>query len=350
MCFFKKKKQVIKFEQNICNANVNDNSVLFVRVNGIAKDPKALVEVPFSHNAYVIKGGGDARFYKSGTYPLFDNKDEVKAWKTGVSVEVIYMPKDTSVLILWGTPNKVKYRDTVSSKVIEVGARGQFGITISNHEQFLRKVVGARKEFDLTDFSKRFAAAVVDEFADCFLKAVDDQKLVYDQFDANRKLIAGKIGETLSAKFDESWGIKLVDFIIEQFNISEEDIKKVESIAEEAKKEQDEAKKEAKLKEAMAELERLADKEWEREKYLRQLEQEDKFAYYEVLKVIGSKEAPKQKGSTFCPKCGHSCESTDDFCPNCGARMGKTTITCPTCKKENPSNASFCSGCGAKLK
>lgn len=348
--FKKKEKQVIKFEQNICNANVNDNSVLFVRVNDIISDSEALVEVPFTHNAFVIKGGGDSRFYKSGTYPVFDNKDEIKAWKKGVSVEVVYMPKETNVVILWGTPNKVQYRDFLSSKVVEVGARGQFGISISNPEQFLRKVVGARKEFDLADFSKRFAAAVVDEFADCFLTIVNAQKLVYDQFDANRRVIANSIGEALSVKFDESWGIKLVDFIIEKFNISEEDVQKVESIAEELKKEQDEAKREAKLKEATAELERLEDKQWEREKYLRQLEQEDKFAYYEVLKVIGKKDDVKRIGANFCPKCGHSCETTDDFCPNCGTRLGKETVTCPNCKKENSSNAAFCSGCGQKLK
>ena len=91
MGLFTKKQQVIKFEQNICNANVNDNSVLFVRVNDIVKVKDALFEVPFTHNAFLIKGGGDCRFYKSGTYPIFDDAAEIKAWKKGVSVEVIYI-------------------------------------------------------------------------------------------------------------------------------------------------------------------------------------------------------------------------------------------------------------------
>ena len=104
--FSKKKNQVIKFEQNLCNADVNDNQVLFVRVSDIVEDKEAILEVPFTHNALLIKGGGDCRLYKSGTHPVFDDKNEIKNWKKGISIEVIYIPKETSVKIEWGTPNK----------------------------------------------------------------------------------------------------------------------------------------------------------------------------------------------------------------------------------------------------
>ena len=33
--FSKKKSQVIKFEQNLCNANSKDNSILFVKVKDV---------------------------------------------------------------------------------------------------------------------------------------------------------------------------------------------------------------------------------------------------------------------------------------------------------------------------
>ena len=225
------KPQIIKFEQNHCNANVNDNSVLFVRVTDEVRTKKAMFEIPFTHVGYVIKGGGDGRVYKSGHYPVFDSRKEIKEWKKGFSLDIIFMPKETSVLINWGTPNKVRYRDEASNKVINVGARGQFGISIINHEQFFRKVVGVRKEFDLQDFRKRFSAAVVNEFADCFLSVVHELKLTYDQFDANRKSIGQQVGKILSKKFEEDWGIQLVDFIIEWFEISKEDTDAVEDAA-----------------------------------------------------------------------------------------------------------------------
>lgn len=342
MGLFSKKQQVIKFEQNLCNANVNDNSVLFVRVNNLIKDKKALMEVPFTHNAFLIKGGGDCRFYKSGTYPVFDDAQEIKAWKTGISTEVVYIPKETSVLIRWGTPTKVKYKDPISYKVIEVGARGQFGVSITNPEQFFRKIVGFTKEFDLARFSQRFSALVVDEFADVFLTVVNTNNITYEIFDANRKTIATKIGETLSEKFTNDYGIGLVDFIIESFNISNEDIEKIESVAEEEKRER-------KLKEYLADLERLEDKQWEKEKYLLEIKQQDREAYYEVLKVVGAKDSDNAKGGSFCPKCGHSVETDQAFCPACGNKLGTTTVVC-SCGHVNDGSAAFCGACGNKLK
>ncbi len=340
MLFGKKKDQVIKFEQNLCNADVNDNQVLFVRVNDMVTDKNAILEVPFTHNALLIKGGGDCRLYKSGTHPVFDDKNEIKNWKKGISVEVIYIPKETSVKIEWGTPSKVMYRDKVSNKVIEIGANGVFGISVCNPEQFFRKVVGFRKEFDLREFSRRFTEAVTDEFADNFLRVVNADNLTYDQFDENRKLIAKKVGKELSEQFEHSWGLELVDFIISDFEIAKEDIAKVEDFAEEKAKEK-------KLKEYLAEVERLDDKEWEREKYLRELEQHNKEAYYEVMKVIGKE--PKNKGGKFCPGCGHSYESTDAFCPGCGRKIASASAVCSHCGAENGGGSAFCRSCGKKL-
>lgn len=330
------KDQIIKFEQNLCNASINDNSVLFVRVNDVITTKDAKIEVPFTHTAMIIKGGADCRHYKSGSYDVFDNRSEAKEWKKGFSVEVIYMPKETNVIIFWGTPTKLTYRDPASAKVVSLGASGQFGISISNPEQFFRKVVGVRKEFDLDDFTNRFRAEVVDAFADVFLNVVTDNNISYDSFDANRRRIAQLVGKELADKFGRSWGIELVDFIISAFQISEEDKEKVETVLETKIKEE-------KAKEVLGELERLDDKQWDREKYVLNLDKEDRKAYYDS---VG---ASKGKGASFCPQCGHSVENTSAFCPNCGNKLGNKKNVCPDCGAEVASSAKFCSTCGKKL-
>ena len=101
------------------------------------------------------------------------------------------------------------------------------------------------------------------------------------------------------------------------------------------------------MKEYLAELERLDDKQWEREKYLLEIKQNDKEAYYEVLKVIGAKE-PASVGGNFCPKCGHSVEPNQAFCPACGQKLAKTETVC-SCGHVNSGDAAFCGGCGKKL-
>lgn len=356
---FKKKvkSQVIKFEQNGYCVSAEDVSVLFLKLSDIVATSEALVEVPYTHNAFIIKGGGDCRFYKSGTYPVFDNKHEIEQWKKGVSVDIVYMPKETNEIVRWGT-RPFEYRDKISEEVIHTGVRGSCHVTITNHEQFYRKVVGTKSLFTTNDFENFFRALFSAEVGNCFLEVIKKLNLSYDLYDANLMRISTELSKILVDKFYESYGISITNFIVEGTKTSDEDKAKVEEPAkklrkeqEELKKEQEELKKEAKFKEYLAELERLDDKQWEREKYLRQLEQEDNMAYYEVLKAIGKKDvSEKAKGANFCSKCGHSCETTAEFCPNCGNRLGKSSVICPQCSKVNVDSASFCSGCGKKLK
>lgn len=338
----KNKNQVIKFEQNLCNAKVDDNEILFVRVSDVVTTANARFEVPITHNAIVIKGGGNMRYYKSGLYDVFDDKKEIKNWKRGMSIEVIYIPKDTRVLIRWGTPNRLRYRDEASNKVITVGARGEFDVTVVNPEQFFRKVVGAKKEFDIAEFRKRFSETVATEFADIFLKTVAAKNLTYDKFTANKKEIGQSMGEILSPEFERDWGLSVLNFKIADIDLFDEDMEAIEDFAAEKQKQE-------KMKEYLAELERLDDKQWEREKYLRQLELQDKAAYYEVLKVLGDEGAEKVDAPLVCPNCGAPYKATDKFCPKCGKRVSKEPMICPDCGKANEYIAVFCSGCGKKL-
>lgn len=340
--FFKKKNQIIKFEQNLSNAKVDDNEILFVRVNDIVTSADARFEVPITHDAIVIKGGGDVRYYKSGNYDIFDDKKEIKKWKSGLSVEIIYIPKDTRVLIKWGTPNRLRYRDEASNKVITVGARGEFDVSISNSEQFFRKVVGVKKEFNLAEFRKRFGETVATEFADIFLKIIEEKKLTYDKFTANKKAIGDNMGEKLNPIFERDWGLSVLNFKIADFDLQDEDMEAIEDAAAEKQRQE-------KLKEYLAEIERLDDKQWEREKYLRQLELQDRNAYYEVLKVIGSHRKLDDNGDHKCPNCGLEYDPKDKFCPHCGKHVSKEPIVCPNCGESNKSTALYCANCGKKL-
>ncbi len=339
--FGKKQKQVIKLQQDLCNANFDDNEVLFVRVDDVVTDSEARLEVPITHDAIVIKGGGDMRYYKSGTYDVFDDKKEIKNWKSGLSVEVIYIPKDTRVLIKWGTPNRLKYRDESSKKVVSVGARGEFDVCVSNPEQFFRKVVGVKKEFNLNEFRRRFSETVATEFADLFLNTVSQKKLTYDKFTANKKAIGESMGEALSPEFERQWGLSVLNFKIAEFDLSDEDVRAIESVA------QAEAAA-AKVEKIYKEEERIDDKQWEREKYIRNMQLNDKLAYYEVLKSHNAKDE-KSQNQNVCPHCGAEHEPTAVFCSKCGKRVSKNPVVCPDCGKANGYDSAFCCGCGRKL-
>ncbi|MBR2650247.1 MAG: SPFH domain-containing protein [Clostridia bacterium] len=340
----KSKPQVIKFDQNLCNASVNDNDVLFVRVNSIIEKKDAIVEVPMTHVALLIKGGGDCRFLDSGNYEVFDDRSEVNDWKKGLSVEVVYMPKETDIVICWGTPERFTYRDPYSFKTVKIGANGEFGINISNPTQFFKKLVGARQEFSREDFETRVLSAVVNEFCDAFCAVALEKKLTYEQFTSDKKFIASLIAKILNQKFDEDWGIELSNFIINSINLAEGNEEMLENYIE---SNIEEMKKRLREIERRDEAERLDDKQWEREKYLRELEMRDKSAQYEVIKSAAGSSAPT--GGRFCANCGAAMEPSAQFCTNCGKRAPDAEIICEQCGTANKGSASFCQKCGNKL-
>lgn len=192
------------------------------------------------------------------------------------------------------------------------------------------------------EFRKRFSETVATEFADIFLKTIEENHLTYDKFTANKKVIGDRMGAILSPNFERDWGLSVLNFKIADFDLQDEDMEAIEDAAAEKQRYE-------KLKEYLAEIERLDDKKWEREKYLRQLELQDKNAYYEVLKVIGKNENPGEAEENKCPNCGLTYKTTDKFCPHCGKRLSKDPIICPDCGKSNESTAVFCANCGKKL-
>jgi len=54
MFFGKKQSNVIKLNQNVCNADLEDNQVLFVKLTDAVKSADARFEVPSTHDAIVV--------------------------------------------------------------------------------------------------------------------------------------------------------------------------------------------------------------------------------------------------------------------------------------------------------
>ncbi len=326
MCLFRKKQQIINFSQELLTKSIADNNeVLFIRSENVVKDPNAIIIIPQTHNALVIKGGGDARYYKSGNHRLFDDKSEIRAWKKGIPVEVIYFMKDTRVSISWGTPRPILYRDKVSGKTVNVGASGDACLVIENPEQFYKRIVGFKKEYNIDDFSSRFRSIVSDCFVAEFLGIVDSLNLTYDRFDLQRANVASAMQNKLSLDFAENWGVTVERFTIQAFMVDKKDIAAVEGFTESTIRKKQ-------LGEYLRELERLDNKQWEREKYFRRLEAEDRAAYYELLKVIGTSRknntAPKTEdpdnskaGLVRCWRCRELVSENSVYCPKCGEKI-----------------------------
>lgn len=332
--FGKKKTQVISFNGN-ASFGADSNDALFVRISDAVSDEDCIVEVPYTHTAIVIKGGKYK--YMTETGPLFETKEEAKNWQKGLSVDVIYIIKDTQVEINWGTPEKLTFRDELSGHVVSMGAFGTFEVSVSNPEQFFRKIVGNSKQFDRVDLSKRTSATVVDEFVNIFLNVVKAMHISYDEYDINRKEIGKRMGEQLTPIFENKWGLKVESFIIQKFNIDSRDKEAIEDVVDPRKAQ---AEADARAKEAAREAERLADKQFEQQLKLREMDAREKSAYYSAMGGAATEK---------CPHCGSDNQKGAAFCSSCGKRLSTVPVRCPHCGTVNPGTATFCSSCGQRL-
>lgn len=354
------KPKVIKISQTVDNGKLDDNQVLFIRVDSVVETKRDMIEVPFTHNAYVIKGGGDIRFYKSGVHDIFEEKSEIKDWKKGMSVEVIYIPKEVRVLVRWGTASRFPYNDPVRHLILDVGANGHFRVSIANPEQFIRVIVGQTKEFDLNRFTEQFSLEVRNSFGKIFQSVATSMNLTYEQFETYRDEISKRIGVELSKKFEEEYGIGLVDFAVDDINVSPANIEKIKLI--EQQKEKDRIEQEQKLErerlesERKAEKEKQEEKEWAEKKYQMDMAHAEKMKELDVEKAVGisTAEASANRSATapaveYCKNCGTKLEEGEVFCHNCGTKRGSAFVICKKCGSKNEGYKKFCSACGFKL-
>lgn len=278
-------KKIIRFTAIGQGVYEETNEVLFVRKTVMADSYDTVLEVPLTHEALLIKNGGNCNYYKSGTYDVFEDRSEFKKWRSnGAHLEVVYIPKDTSVKVGWAATG-ITLRDKASTRTITVGMNGTLGLSVDNAEQFFRKIVGVMPVFDVKKFKERFADIIANEVVDAFAYIVDREDLRYDQFDGQKRHIASVTGTALGEKFKASYGLDVVDLIIDGFVVdgaeaieadNEERIgtQKFEDpnyekyLRERERAQERESALERERKQEMTrERERQEDREWEKEKW-----------------------------------------------------------------------------------
>ena len=196
----------------------------------------------------------------------------------------------------------------------------------------------------------RVKAFILQEIRHEFASALAKLHLGYIDVTLHEKEIADTIQPVISDKLCENYGLVVPQFAIEEFFI---DPAKREEIEEYLRthREKIEFKKDA--KELADEIERLDDKQWEREKYLIGLRREDYAKYLEVVKILGIEAVKDEEEITkknhYCSKCGAEVEPDASYCEKCGAQLKPLERICPHCGKHIKSKGKFCPYCGKEL-
>lgn len=335
------KTQFIKFE--------GDNETLLWRTSGRIMNAKAEIIVPETHCAVYIKDGVMQNILEGGRHPVFETKKVLFFTKKNdaVDIDLVFLSKTCKLRVLWGTRSPIKLRDDITEIPVTVRANGEFSVNVATPRQFYLELVGADKNFTLQSLKERLATRLLSYIEPVIASFMKNEKLSYVDISANKRKMSDAILPEVANLFLADYGLKVFDFTIADVSIADEEIRAIED---ELAYRREEIKDKKNAKEIADELERLKDKEWEREIYLRNLEMADKDKYYEVLKILGWPNGKPNGGlGVFCPNCGNQVGPTMAFCPNCGKPVGNGKKHCPKCGAENENTSSFCCKCGTKL-
>ncbi len=101
--------------------------------------------------ALFFEGGKAMDLFGAGTYTLstanlpiigkFANL--LFGGKTPFSAEVYYINKTVNLNMKWGTATQIPIEDPKYGVILNIGARGQYGITIKNSRVFVSRIIGA---------------------------------------------------------------------------------------------------------------------------------------------------------------------------------------------------------------
>ncbi len=332
-----------------------------------------------SQEAILLKGGVALDIFASGRHtldtaniPLLNKIINLPfGGRSPFTAEIWYVNKVFSLDIKWGTASPIQLQDPKYGVFVPVRSYGQFGIRIDDSKKFLIKLVGTLPVFDKTNILKYFRGLYITRVKDTISSYLIHKQISVLEINAYLDEISDYMKERLEPVLDE-YGIKLINFYVNDINVPEEDpaVKK--------------------LKDALAKRAEMniIGYNYQQERSFDTLEgaatnpgtassgfmgagmglgmgvglggalggQFGGIARQINVSATEAKECPKchsgmDKTMRFCPVCGFDTQSSkaqknDDVkCSACGAVFGKKAKFCPECgNKYDP-----CPKCGADM-
>ncbi len=320
-----------------------------------------------SQEAILFKGGQALDLFAPGRHtlstaniPVLSNLVNLPfGGRSPFAAEVWYINKASSLDVKWGTPTPIQLQDPKYKIFVPLRSFGQFGIQIEDSRKFLIKLVGTLPAFDKDTILKYFRGLYLTKVKDVISSYLVHNQVSVLEINAYLDELSEHLREKMMPVMEE-YGIKLLNFYINDINVPENDSAVI------------------KLKEALA---KRAEMDIVGYNYVQQRS-------FDTLEgaatnpgsgqagfmgagmglgmgvgmggAVGSQlggmaqninTAPTMKN---CPGCNAVLQKDNRFCSECGCDTQKQdkekkTVTCPQCSAAINASAKFCSECGAAL-
>ncbi|WP_040211135.1 SPFH domain-containing protein [Clostridium polynesiense] len=318
-----------------------------------------------SQEAILFKGGQALDVFSAGRHTLetanipFLNKiiNLPFGGRSPFTAEVWYVNKVFSLDVKWGTPTPIQIQDPKYKVLIPIRSFGQFGIQIEDSRKFLVKLVGTLEVFEKNNIVKYFRGLYLTKVKDSISSYLVHNRVSVLEINAYLDKLSEHLKEKMTPVMEE-YGIKLVNFYINDINIPETDSAVI------------------KLKEALS---KRAEMDIVGYNYIQQRS-------FDTLEgavtnestgqagfmgaglglgmglgmgnAIGPKFGGLAEGITVkgemknCPRCSSLIEKSKRFCSECGYdtedkfKENKIEIICSSCGTKYNNNSKFCPECG----
>ena len=183
-----------------------------------------------SQEALLFKGGQAFDLFSSGRHtldtaniPLLNNIINLPfGGRSPFTAEVWYVNKVYSLDIKWGTPTPIQLQDPIYKVFIPLRSFGQFGIQIEDSRKFLIKLVGTLTHLNKEHITRFFRGLYLTKIKDSLASYLVHKKISVLEINAYLVELSNYIQEKIAPVLNE-YGIKLVNFYINDINVPEDD-------------------------------------------------------------------------------------------------------------------------------
>lgn len=256
--------------------------------------------------------------------------------------EVYYVSTKVFSNLKWGTKEPILLRDPELA-MVRLRGFGSFSVRVAEPQLFVNKLVGTQSIYEQSQVEEYFRNILVARLADIvgeLAKSVFDLPRLYDEIAVAAKTrVAGDF---------ESYGLQLVDFVVQSFSLPEEVQKIVDertgmaAIGDMRTYTQFKA---ARAMEAAAQSGGGAGEGLGMGAGIGMGLGMAKQISDAMSGAPASPAAPAAVGT--CPSCNTALPAGAKFCPGCGQKIAVAAF-CISCGKQMPAGSKFCPECGAK--
>ena len=322
-----------------------------------------------SQEAVLYKGGQSLDLFAAGRHtletaniPIINKIINLPfGGRSPFTAEVWYINKAYSLDIKWGTPTPIQLQDPKYKVFVPLRSFGQFGIQIEDSKTFLTKIVGTLPVFDKDSILKFFRGLYLTKVKDAISSYLIKKNVSVLEINAYLDELSEYLKERILPTLEE-YGIKLVNFYVNDINVPEDDL----------------AVK--KLKDALAKRAEMdiVGYSYAQERSFDTLEgavtnpssgqaglmgagiglgmgvgiggvmggQMGGLAQHINTDSPETAEDKEDKAKIKCGTCGQTCLANRKFCDECGASLVERCSKCNTPIEGNPK---FCAECGESL-